>query len=122
MAVRDLQLVLLTSGGAELIDVDTDVTIWASDTDEDFAEEFPDILDENDIEHLQDYLEEKQTDNGSQLVTSRELEVMEIMTEPLEGDPDDEDDDDDEDDGDDIDGWDRDDDDDVIEGEVMERE
>jgi hypothetical protein len=110
--MRDTQLCLLTSGGAELVDVDTDVTLWASDSDEDFAEEFPDILDENDTEHLLDYLEEKG------VLNSRELEVCEIIIEPLEdesGDPDDEDDEDDED----AEDWETDDD--IIDGEVIER-
>lgn len=107
--MRDTQLCLLAEGGAELVDVDTDEVLWASDSDEDFAEEFPELLDENDIEHLQDYLEEHQ------VVTSRELEVMEIITEPMvEGGPGDDDDDDD-------DEWAQDDDD-IIEGEVLEHE
>ena len=114
--MRDTQLCLLDSGGAELVNVETDEVIWASDSDEEFAEEFPELLDENDIEHLQDYLEEK----GQ--VTSRELEVMEIITEPME--PDDDDDDDcDDDDGDDDDEpaeWD--DDSDILEGEVIEHD
>jgi hypothetical protein len=107
--MRDLQLCLLAAGGAELIDVETDATVWASDTDEDFGEEFPELLDENDIEHLQDYLEEHE------VCTSRELEAMEIITEPLESPGDgghDFDDDDDEDE------WD--DDDNIIDGEVIE--
>lgn len=110
--MRDTQLCLLTTGGAELVDVDTDVTLWASDTDEDFAEEFPDILDENDTEHLLDYLEEKE------VLNSRELEVCEIIIEPLEGDPDDDDDDLE---GDEVDEWDEDEDD-ITEGEFTEHE
>lgn len=113
MAIRDTQLTLLADGGAELIDLEDETTLWASDTDEDFAEEFPDILDENDVEHLLDYLEERE----ELKLTPRELEVMEIITEPLEGE-DDPDDDDDEDDDDDVD-WRRDDED-VIDGEVVE--
>jgi hypothetical protein len=112
--MRDTQLCLLAAGGAELIDVDTDVTLWASDSDEDYGEEFPEILDENDVEHLMDYLEEKLD------LSARELEVMEIITEPLEGDPGDDDDDDDE--GDEADAWNaNEEEDDIIDGEVMER-
>jgi hypothetical protein len=85
--LRDLQLCLLANGGAELVDVETEVTLWASDTDEDFQEEFPELLDENDVAHLQDYLEDKE------VCTDRELEAMDIITEPLgpdeEGDEDD---------------------------------
>lgn len=113
-AVRDLQLCLLRAGGAEVVDVDTDVTLWASDTDEDFAEEFPELLDENDVEHLLDYVEEKCG------FTERELEVMDIITEPLEGEDDtdelDFEDDDDEDDE--SPEWDADGD--IIDGEVIE--
>jgi hypothetical protein len=109
MAIRDLQLCLLANGGAELVDVETDVTVWASDSDEDYAEEFPELLDENDVEHLQDYLEQHEC------CTSRELETMEIITEPLDGEEDDEDEDDHPD-------WDGDaeDDGDIIDGEVIE--
>lgn len=106
--MRDTQLCLLQSGGAELVDVDTDEVIWASDSDEEFAEEFPEILDENDVEHLLDYLEEHE------VLTSRELEVCEIITEPLS------DDDDDDDDDDDCAEWDEDTD--IIDGEVIEHE
>jgi hypothetical protein len=111
--MRDTQLCLLTSGGAELVDVDSDDVLWASDSDEDFGEEFPDILDENDTEHLLDYLEEKQ------VLNSRELEVCEIIIEPLEGESDDPDDDDEDDD--DAEEWEADEDEDVIDGEVIER-
>ncbi len=106
--MRDLELCLLAAGGAELVDVETDVTLWSSDTDEEFAEEFPELLDENDIEHLQDYLEEHL------LLTERELEAMSIIAEPL-----DEDEDGDDEDDDDCAEWD-DDDSDIIEGEVIE--
>jgi len=113
--MRDLQLTLLDAGGAEVVDVDTDTTVWASDTDEDFAEEFPEILDENDVEHLLDYLEEHE------VCTSRELEVMEIISEPLGGGDDDPDDEfnDEDDDDDDLAPWD---DPDTIDGEVIEHE
>jgi hypothetical protein len=107
--MRDLQLCLLASGGAELVDVEAPEDaepVWASDSDEDFAEEFPEILDENDIEHLQDYLEE----HG--VCTARELEAMEIINEPLHGDDEWDDDDDD---GDDENEWN-----DVIDGEFTD--
>lgn len=112
--MRDTQLCLLSDGGAEVVNVETDEVIWASDSDEEFGEEFPELLDENDIEHLQDYLDEHE------IVTSRELEVMEIITEPIDipGGPGDDDDDDDEEE------WDCDDGDeeDIIDGEVIEHE
>lgn len=104
--MRDTQLVLLREGGAELIDAETEDTIWASDSDQDFQEEFPELLDENDTEHLLDYLEQKE------ILTDRELEICDIMVEPLE-----DTDDDDSDDG--ADEWD---DDDVIDAEVIEHE
>jgi hypothetical protein len=114
--MRDLQLCLLAGGGAELVDVATDETLWSSDADEDFAEEFPELLDENDIEMLQDYLE------GKAELTPRELEVMEIITEPLDTEGGDDEDDLDDDDFDDEDEcWDRDAGD-VIDGEVIEHE
>lgn len=110
--MRDLQLVLLRDGGAELVDVETDDTVWASDSDPDFAEEFPEILDENDLEHILDYLEDHHH------MSYRETETCETIAEPLG--PDD-DGDDDEDDEDDDECWDEDDDDaELIEGEVIE--
>jgi hypothetical protein len=92
--MRDCQLTLLAAGGAEVVDVETDEVIWASDSDPDFAEEFPDILDENDLEHILDYLEE----HGK--MTTREVEACECGYELMDraGPGDDEDEDDDEDD------------------------
>lgn len=117
MAVRDLQLTLLAAGGAELVDVETDETLWASDSDADFAEEFPEILDENDVEHLLDYLEGREALH----LTARELELCDILNEPLDIDDCDDPEgllnewDEEEDDAEDGDG-------DVIEGEFEERE
>jgi hypothetical protein len=54
--VRDLELVLLADGTVELNDVTADQTLWSSDSDEDFQEEFPEVVDENDIENVIDYL------------------------------------------------------------------
>jgi hypothetical protein len=52
---RVLVLVLLADGGAEL-DCEG-LTVWASDADPEFAEEFgTEILDENDIGELAEYL------------------------------------------------------------------
>jgi hypothetical protein len=107
MAIRDTQLCLLRAGGAELVDVDSDEVLWASDSDEDFQEEFPELLDENDIEHLLDYLEEHE------ILTSREVECCDVIGEPLDPDDEDEDDDDDAE-------WDEDED--VIDGEVIEHD
>lgn len=51
-----LELVLLEAGGAELLDGEE--VLWSSADDEEFPEEFPELLDENDLEGLLDYLVE----------------------------------------------------------------
>lgn len=53
---RSVELILTATGGAELIEHPTDRTLWASDTDEEFKEEFTDVIDDNDVEHVLDYL------------------------------------------------------------------
>lgn len=45
-------------GGAELIDTDTEETVWASDEDEEFLEEFPHFLEQSDVFDILNYLEE----------------------------------------------------------------
>lgn len=112
--MRDTQLVLLADGGAELINAETEDTIWASDSDEEFGEEFPELLDENDLPHLMDYLEDHQ------ILTARELEVCEPMYEPLDGPGDDEEDGDEEEDEETDEEWA--DDGDIIDGEAIEHE
>lgn len=53
---RQLELILTATGGAELVALGSGETLWASDTDEDFREEFPEVLDENDAEAVFDFL------------------------------------------------------------------
>ena len=97
-ADRLLELILNAHGGAELVDIKAQSPLWASDSDEEFKEEFPDLLDENDAEAVFDYLIE------AELLTESEADEAELSiesldgdgTEPLEGellDPDDDDDD-----------------------------
>jgi hypothetical protein len=109
MAIRDTQLCLLAAGGAELVDVDSDDVLWASDTDEDFQEEFPELLDENDVEHLLDYLVEHE------VIKEREADLCDVIGEPL--DPDEDDDDNEDECGDELEDWDQDGD--IIDGEVI---
>jgi hypothetical protein len=100
--MRKMELVLLNDGGVELLEVldDDAVQVWASDSDEDFIEEFPDLLDENDVEHVFDYLV------LAEWLTEEEADECEVSSEA--GGPGDDDDDDDEDDGEDF-----------IEGELL---
>lgn len=93
--MRLLELILTEDGGAELYDVNSEVQLWASDSDDEFREEFPDILDENDVEHVQDYLV------AHEKMTEDEADIMEVSADTLEpetvnGDDDEDDEDDDE--------------------------
>ena len=100
---RTVELILLADGGAELVNFDVQTAdgdpeqLWASDSDEEFQEEFPDLLDENDIEHVLDYLV------AHDILTDDEADTAEISAEPLgepvAAGPGDEEDEDDEDDG-----------------------
>jgi hypothetical protein len=89
MKVRALELILTANGGAELVDLDAQEQVWASDSDDDFREEFPDFLDENDLEPVFDYL------IGEELLTEDEADEAEVSMESLKEGPGDEDDDDD---------------------------
>jgi hypothetical protein len=86
------ELLLNAEGGAELLS-SRGSTLWASDSDEEFQEAFADreILDENDIDDVLEYL----VDAGE--LTEREADDCTIEVESLAG-PGDEDDEDDEDD------------------------
>jgi len=99
---RDIVIILTAQGGVEVLDLSEDdeegEQLWASDSDEDFREEFPDFVDENDLEHLLDYLVDKE------VITDAEAEDADIQSEALtetaaaNGPGDEEDDDDDDDD------------------------
>lgn len=66
-----LELILRPEGTAELVDAN-DVTLWASDSDEDFHEEaFDDFLTEDDLDDLLAYL----SDSG--VLTEQEAEAFE---------------------------------------------
>lgn len=57
--VRPFRLLLTRGGGAQLIDVeDGEEVVWSSDEDEDFAEEFEQFLNQDDVWEILDYLEE----------------------------------------------------------------
>lgn len=66
-----LELILRPEGTAELVDAN-DLTLWASDTDEDFQEEaFDDFLTEDDLDDLLAYL----ADSG--VITEEEAAAFE---------------------------------------------
>ena len=76
------ELILTASGGAELVEHGGKAdgqTVWASDADEDFREEFPDLLDENDAAAVFDYLVE-----GGYL-DDDEADEAELSIEELQG-------------------------------------
>lgn len=90
---RLLELILTEDGGAELWDVNSEVSLWASDSDDEFREEFSEMLDESDVEHVQDYLV------AHEIMTEDEADCMEISAEspepvPVNGDDDEEDEED----------------------------
>ncbi len=77
----DLVLTLLAEGGANLTDGSR--TMWASDSDEEFAEEFAgrEMLDENDLAELLEYL----VDTG--VLSEEEADDCEVDIETLDADP-----------------------------------
>lgn len=72
------QLTLTRGGGAELTDLETDETVWASVDDPDFMEEFPDFLHQSDVADILDYLEEV----GE--MTAREADRCDVREEFIE--------------------------------------
>jgi len=79
---RELELILNAHGGAELLDYtagDPPLTAWASDSDEDFKERFPDFLHESDVAGVLDYLIE------AEHITEDEAESLVIDEESFEG-------------------------------------
>lgn len=71
------EFTLLSNGGAEL--TRSGVQIWASDSDDDFAEEFGDeFLDENDTEAVLEYLVE------AGHLTDDDADNAEVFTETAE--------------------------------------
>lgn len=85
---RELELILNQDGSAEVVDVTDGTTVWASSSDDDFREEFRELLGEGDVEHIQDYLIDKGT------ITALEADEMEISIDDGPGDEDDDDEDD----------------------------
>jgi hypothetical protein len=86
---RTLELILTANGGAEVVDLDEGQQLWASDSDDHFLEEFPDFLDENDVEHVFDYLV------GADVMSEEEADEAQVSMESLKEGNGDEDDDDD---------------------------
>lgn len=87
---RELELILNEDGSTEIVDMEDESTVWASSSDDDFREEFKELLGEGDVEHIQDYL----IYHG--IITAAEADDMEISADEGVG-PGDEDDDGDED-------------------------
>lgn len=80
-AQRTLELILTATGGAEVVDIDTQLSLWASDSDEEFQEEFSETLDENDIDAVLDWL----VNEG--VMSDDEADEAEISVESIEGAP-----------------------------------
>ena len=83
------ELILTATGGAELIahQPSGSTTLWASDADEDFKEEFPDLLDENDANGVFDYLVEEGHLSDDE-ADAAELSIEQIedgSSQPIEG-------------------------------------
>lgn len=96
-----LELVLRAHGPAELLNADEE-TVWASDSDDDFREEFPDeFLQEEDIEDILNFLcdaeiiSEKEFQHFAREDWSVEVEILENTVKgPGDDDSDDDDDED----------------------------
>jgi hypothetical protein len=96
-----LELIFKHSGGVELRSVTgegkLDLIKWASDSDQDFMDEFGNEImsADDDAEHVMDYLED------NDIITEAQAEALEIYDESLDGsevDPGDDDDGDEDDD------------------------
>src|SRR5712672_690188 len=79
-----LELVLTAHGTAELVNNQEEI-LWASDDDDDFKEEFPDFLGEDDFDEVLEFLHE------AQVITDKEYdkfdtEQWEMKIESLKGD------------------------------------
>lgn len=83
-----MKLILTPHGTAELID-DSDIQVWASDTDQDFMEEFSgrDFLGEKDVEDIIEYLEE------IDMLEPDEADDLDVEEQSLNPDEDDDEDD-----------------------------
>jgi hypothetical protein len=95
-----LELVLRAHGPAELVNADEE-TLWASDADEDFRDEFPEeFLAEEDIEDILNFLCDAEiiSEKEFKLFASEEWSVeVEILENTVKGPGDDDDDEDDDD-------------------------
>jgi hypothetical protein len=100
MSARDvLELIFKHSGGVELrrvVDGKLDMVAWASDSDQDFMDEFGNEImsADDDAEDVMGYLED------NEIITEAQAEALEIYDESLDGtevDPGDDDDGDEED-------------------------
>lgn len=90
------ELVIYAGGTAVLTD-EEDATLWASDADEDFAEEFPDVLTYEDGDAIMEYLfdcDYLPEDSAVTIVQSDDTGLHEIIT--SDDDADDEEDEDEE--------------------------
>lgn len=84
----EFELILTHTGGAELVQYGEGEpqTVWASDADDDFKQEFPDLLDENDAAGVFDYLVESgylEEDEADEALLS--VETLDTTGAPLEG-------------------------------------
>lgn len=81
--VPDFELIFSASGSVELVEVDkhTEILLWSSDEDEDFAEEFgDDFFDGEDAEEIIEYLiDNEYVDENSAIdILEEDLEDEEI--------------------------------------------
>lgn len=77
---REVEVILTHNGGVEVVEYlpgDRERTLWASDSDDDFKEEFPDFIDEDDLEHVLDFLVERE------VLTEDEADQAEVSMESL---------------------------------------
>ncbi len=90
-----LELVLRAHGPCELLNSNDD-TLWASDSDDDFREEFNnEFLDEEDIGEILEYLEDSGilTEDEAEKFVNQQLEFnIETVENDMNNDPDDDDD------------------------------
>lgn len=80
---RELELAITADGKAELRDAEKDETLWSSDDDDDFRDEFGEefLVTEDVAEDVVDYLASRE------LIDSEEADELEIYEETDDGQP-----------------------------------
>lgn len=90
---------VIYAGGTAILTDEEDATVWASDADEDFAQEFPEILTYEDGDAIMEYLFDADylpEDSRVHIVQSDDTGLHEVISDDYDPDEDEDDEDEDE--------------------------